>query len=65
MTIASRHGSHGPSELIRLQREVDRLTKENRELRDALSPFACLGRNELRTGDFNRARRALKTEDLT
>lgn len=39
--------------------EIKRLTKENEKLRDALGPFACLGRSELRSGDFNRARRAL------
>lgn len=39
--------------------ENKRLRKENKKLRDALAPFACLGRNELTQGDFNRARRAL------
>ena len=36
------------------------LIRENEKLRNALGPFACLGRNELRPGDFNRARRALR-----
>ncbi len=38
---------------------IARLVRENEKLRTALGPFACLSRNELRSGDFNRARRAL------
>lgn len=45
--------------LGRIADELTRLRKENTKLRDALAPFACLGRGELRPGDFNRARRAL------
>lgn len=43
---------------------IDRLTKENKKLRDAVAPFASLGRNELRSGDFNRARRALSKQPV-
>lgn len=46
-------------ELDRLKVEIAELKKQNKKLRDALGPFACLGRNEFRAGDFNRARRAL------
>lgn len=73
MTLHARHGSHGPSELIRLQREIDRL-------RVALKPFAlaaecaesdegndyCLdgssARYELTLGDLRRAAAALHDE---
>ncbi len=43
--------------------EIARLQKQNDKLRSALAPFACLGRNELRPGDFNRARRAVSDGD--
>jgi hypothetical protein len=33
MTLSARHGSHGPSELVRLQAEIERLRAENEELR--------------------------------
>lgn len=47
------------TEIRRLQGICKAQAKEIKRLRDALGPFACLGRNELRPGDFNRARRAL------
>lgn len=46
-------------EMTRLRAENKELKRENEKLRNALSPFACLGMGEIRVGDFNRARRAL------
>ncbi len=43
--------------------EIKRLQKENEKLRNALGPFAYLGRQEFRPGDFNRARRALRLDE--
>lgn len=46
-----------------LKAEVLRLRKIVAKLRNAVGPFACLGRNELRSGDFNRARRAMAEQE--
>jgi predicted ATPase len=47
------------TEIKQLRASLKAAQCENEKLRDALAPFACLARGELRQGDFNRARRAL------
>jgi hypothetical protein len=44
--------------------EIKHLRAENAKLRNALAPFACLSASELRPGDFTRARRTLKTDEI-
>lgn len=50
-------------QIIKIQgAELRKLRKQNDRLRAALAPFACLGRGELRQGDFNRAFRVMRDE---
>ena len=47
MTLHARHGSHGPSELVRLQRENEELRTDNERLRALAERNAAVGAEAL------------------
>jgi chromosome segregation ATPase len=47
MTLSARHGSHGPSELVRLQAEIERLQKARHPSHPDLYAEICSLRDEI------------------